>query len=160
MDVNDFLGFYHAMSVTQASEAKNTTSDFIEENVDPFFNKYTLIGGLVLLSGLLIASIFYYFLKHNFCCHDDYSRNLYSVVSDDARSFTEDSDDDPIDLFESCRLCVHDHEVNTATNEFEYDCRSTDVSLSEEEKLLFMQEKRRRHEAFHCPEPSIIHTVS
>ncbi|GBM89704.1 hypothetical protein AVEN_207629-1 [Araneus ventricosus] len=102
--------------------------------------------------------MFYYYMKTDNCCRDEHGSNLYSVVSDDASSIMDD-DDEAGDLFASCQLYVDDPEVNTARG-VEYDCRSVDVNSTEEELISLMSQNQRRYEAFHCPDPCVVHTLS
>ncbi|CAL1270013.1 unnamed protein product [Larinioides sclopetarius] len=158
MDTAEFLNMSEHETAT-AIIAKNITNSIISNKyVDPLFNKYAVIGALLLFTSLFLASVLYYYLKTDKCCRDEHGSHLYNVVSDDASSLIDD-DDEASDLFVSCHLYVDDPEVNTASG-FEYDCRSIDAISIEEERMSLMSQNHRRYEAFHCPDPCIVHTLS
>ncbi|GFR12785.1 hypothetical protein TNCT_612821 [Trichonephila clavata] len=111
------------------------------------------------MTGLFLAAVVYYFLQgSDSCCRNENARHMYSDVSDDADSFT-DSEGDLSSLYTSCQLCVHDHEMNTASVDFEYDCRSIEDSLLVDERTELLFENRRRSEVYRCPEPCAVHCL-
>ncbi|GFT45750.1 uncharacterized protein NPIL_28681 [Nephila pilipes] len=152
-------------SLDRISKFRETTTTVINNGTtpapiiftDPLYNKYAIIGALLVMTGLFLAAVVYYFLQgSDSCCRNENASHMYSVVSDDADSFT-DSEEDFRDLYTSCQLCVHDHEINTASIDFEYDCRSIEDSLLVDERTVLLNENRRRSEVFRCPEPCAIH---
>ncbi|KAF8795849.1 hypothetical protein HNY73_000301 [Argiope bruennichi] len=159
MDTGEFVNISE-IETTTAIIAKNITNSVTSNKfVDPLFNKYAIIGALLLFTCLLLASVLYYYTKtYNSCCRDEHASHLYSMAKDDASSLMDDEEASS-ELFTSCHLYVDDHEVNTASG-FEYDCRSIDMSSTEEERTLLINQNQRRYEAFHCPDPCVIHTLS
>lgn len=158
MDSREFLGVFGNESTTTVISDKSSPAP-IAFDKDPLFNKYAIIGALLIMTGLFLAAVVYYFMKgSDSCCRNESARHMYSVVSDDADSFT-DSEDDLSSLYSSCQLCVHEHEVNTASMDFDYDCRSIEDSLLVDERTVLLNENRRRSEVFRCPEPCSVHSL-